>query len=151
MHRLHTKKSYNSGIRTSAWSSFGILALLAAVFGCAILPLGYAAPPVRAAEPKPTLRLKADSVVFNQANGDVRLEGNVHIVRTTAERMLAVDCDEVTGKMKDGKMKQLHVKGNVRLETREFTATGAEADFDFSNNIITLDGTMDIRASMTSP
>ncbi|MFH1730397.1 MAG: hypothetical protein ABIF82_01955 [Planctomycetota bacterium] len=100
------------------------------------------------AAPKPMLKLRAKSIVFNRAKGDLRLEGEVHVTRTIGEQVLTVDCDEMTAKLQDGKMQSVLATGNVKLLTEDVEASGTSADFDFVKNIITLRGPKDKPASM---
>jgi len=106
-----------------------------------------AAKPKTAAKPKaaakPMLKLRAKSIRFNRAKGDLKLEGEVHVTRTVGEQVLTVDCDKMTAKMKDGKMQSVLATGNVKLLTQDVEASGASADFDFVKNIITLRGPKD--------
>ena len=100
------------------------------------------------AAPKPMLKLRAKSIRFNRAKGDLKLEGEVHVTRMIGEQVLRVDCDRMTAKLKDGKMQSVLATGNVKLFTQDVEASGTSADFDFVKNIITLRGPEDKPASM---
>ena len=100
---------------------------------------------------KPTLTLKAESITFDRAKGDILLEGKVHVVRTTADQVLTVDCDKMTARMTKGRMTSVLATSNVKVSTKNLNATAFKADFDFEKNIIKLYGTKGKPASMTTP
>ena len=89
---------------------------------------------------KPTLVLKGNVIMFDRSTGDVRLDGQVHVVRTEGEDVLTVDCDHMTAKMKDEKMESVLATGNVKLKTKAYDATAVKATFDFNKNITVLYG-----------
>ena len=100
--------------------------------------------------PKGTLKLKAKSILFDRAKGNLELVGDVHVVRTVGDDTLTVDCDRMTSKMKDGRMQSVLATGNVRVVTVDVRASAATADFDFEKNVITLRGAKGKPARMTT-
>jgi len=100
--------------------------------------------------PKGTLKLRAKSILFSRATGDLKLEGDVHVTRTVGGEVLTVECDKMTAKMKDDKMESVLATGNVKLVTADIRASSATADFNFKDNIITLRGAKDKPAAMTT-
>jgi len=107
------------------------------------------APPAKDAA-KATVKLKAKSIVFDHATGDVQLEGDVCVTRTTGDEVLTVFCDKMTAKMKDGKIENVQATGSVRLNTAQYSGTALRAAFDFGNNIVTLYGDDNTPATVTS-
>jgi len=139
------RQTTDRGRRQGAWGLFLLL--------CA---LGGAAGPAHAAEAegaarKPRLRLKAKSIVFSRAMGDIELEGDVHVTRTTADGVLTVTCDRMTAKMKDGRMRDVLAVGLVTLVSDEYRAEAARATFDFEANVIRLYGEEGSPARVDSP
>ncbi|MFO7900846.1 MAG: LptA/OstA family protein [Planctomycetota bacterium] len=115
--------------------------------------LVLAATPALAAEEEPakgTLRLQADTIVFDRGKGEVHLTGKVRVVRTMGEQTVQIHCDKMQGEIEDGRLKNVEATGHVRLETKDLTATGARATFDFVKNVIHLFGTEDEWATATS-
>lgn len=127
-------------MRNVRWRGGVAVAVMAAVVVWLALPALSAEAAKPKAAPKPILKLRAKSIVFNRAKGDLKLEGEVHVTRTVGEEVLTVDCDKMTAKMTDGKLQSVLATGNVTLLTQDVEASGASADFDFVKNIITLRG-----------
>ena len=114
------------------------VAAFAAYAGCSALYA--AAPPPAKPASKPSLRLKANSIIFDRSKGDIYLEGKVHVTRTLGDQVTVIECEKMTAKMKDGKMESVLATGTVNLTTKELTAVAARASFDFTKNIIVLHG-----------
>lgn len=125
------------------------VAAFAAYAGCSALYA--AAPPPAKPASKPSLRLKANSIIFDRSKGDIYLEGKVHVTRTLGDQVTVIECEKMTAKMKDGKMESVLATGTVNLTTKELTAVAARASFDFTKNIIVLHGWNDKPATAKSP
>lgn len=125
------------------------LACGALIAGGGGLFTSYAAERAKA-PPKPTVKLEAKLIVFSVADGDVKLEGDVHVTRSAEGQVLSVYCDNMTAKVKDGKMQSVLATGSVRVNTAEQNATAVRATFDFEKNIITLYGDKEELAAVTS-
>jgi len=125
-----------------------ILTCLGMLVFCAVTADG-----LRAAEPPPpsgpalatgqepaTLHFTAKSATFNRATGDILLEGDVVVTRTTGADVLTVKCNRMTGKMVEGKIEDIHAYGDVRIDTEAYNATASEATFEFAKNVVVLKG-----------
>ncbi len=106
--------------------------------------------PAKKKPAKAMLTLKAKSIMFDRRKGDLKLEKEVHVTRLIGDQVLELFCDKMTAKMKDGKMQIVHATGNVKLLTPEVRASAPRADLDFTKNVITLLGTKDKPATMTT-
>ena len=89
---------------------------------------------------KPTVKLQAKSIIFNQKQGDILLEGDVHVTRTVSGGVMVIDCDKMTAKLTDGKLGDVLATGNVKLSTKDLKATASRADLAFAQSKITLYG-----------
>ena len=110
----------------------------------------WAAAPPEKPQSGGTLKLKANSIVFDRSKGTALLRGDVHVARTSGKETLTVDCDQLDAQMTDGRMTAVKARGNVRVEASRIKATAARADFDFDKNVITLYGTKDKPATATT-
>gem|GEM_PF-6147639 len=102
------------------------------------------------APPKSTVTLEAKLIVFSVADGDVKLEGDVHVTRSVGGQVMSVYCDRMTAKVKGGKMQSVLATGAVRVNTAEQNATAVRAVFDFEKSIITLYGDEKGEAAVTA-
>lgn len=110
------------------------------VAGANVSRLCAAEPAAKKPQPKTILILKANSIIFNRATGDIKLAGSVHVIRTIGDERLTVDCDKMTATMKDDRLENVLAKGNVSLSMEDLDATASRASFDFTRNIIVLYG-----------
>lgn len=124
--------------------------LVAAVWVCAASHLFAADTPPKSAEAATTLRLRGKSIVLDRTKGEVQIDGDVHVVRTTGDQVLTVDCEKLTAVLKEQRLESALATGNVKLVTADYTAAAARADLGFEKGLIKLYGDEKKPASVTS-
>jgi len=134
---------------TAAPKRVFLVVAFAAYAGCSTLYAAASSPAKPTA--KPSLRLKAKSIIVDRLKGDIYLEGDVHVTRKTGDQVTVIECEKMTAKMKGGKMQSVLASGKVSLTTQDLTAAAARASFDFGKNIIILHGWKDKPATAKSP
>jgi lipopolysaccharide export system protein LptA len=97
---------------------------------------------------KPSVSFKGKSIVLKRAKGELLIEGDVRVTRTSDGRKMTVLCDRLTAKMKDDALETAQATGSVRVEMEQVKTTSARAEFDFKKNIIKLHGTKKTPATM---
>ena len=100
--------------------------------------------------PKTKLRLKAKSIIYDRSSGDIMLDGDVLVTRTTEGEELTVNCQQMRARINEDKLDSVQATGDVTMHTAQYDAASARASFDFAQNIIVLYGDPAVPARVES-
>jgi len=103
-----------------------------------------------AEQPPGKLQLRANVITYDRTSGDIMLDGDVVVTRTTEGEELTVRCQHMEARVVDEQLQTVLATGNVTMHTAEYDASSSRATFDFDQNIIVLYGDGAVPARVAS-